>query len=307
MSEYLPLLISLLAFGTVAAAVIGLGRYFATQMQVQRRLPASSIGGSTSSNQLTANLHAFIARHFDEHRFGVDSTLRGKLRRELVKAGYFRTDALNHYIFARLAIVVVLPIIAYVILQFFLESAPWLIKFVVLLISLLLAILGPDAYIARRQRVMVDGYRAVFPDFLDLITVCVDAGLSLEASLERVTSEISKHNREFGLNLLMVGAETRAGRSTVEALESLADRLGLDEGRSLVLVLRQSIELGSDISEALHVFSDEMRGKRLLRAEEAANKLPVKMVLPTGLFIFPVILLVILLPLGVRFMTVVMK
>ena len=106
---------------------------------------------------------------------------------------------------------------------------------------------------------------------------------------------------------MMVTAEMRAGRSTVEALESLADRLGLDEARSLVLVLRQSVELGSDIGEALHVFSDEMRSKRLLRAEEAANKLPVKMTLPMGLFIFPVILLVVLLPIGIRLMTVVFK
>ena len=106
---------------------------------------------------------------------------------------------------------------------------------------------------------------------------------------------------------MMVTAEMRAGRSTVDALESFADRVGLDEARSLVLVLRQSVELGSDIGDALHVFSDEMREKRLLRAEEQANKLPVKMTLPMGLFIFPVILLVVLLPIMIRLGTVVFK
>ncbi len=137
--------------------------------------------------------------------------------------------------------------------------------------------------------------------------MCVDAGLSLEAALDRVTTEISRQNRELGLNLLILTTEMRAGRGTVEALESLAERLGLDEARSFVLVLRQSLEVGSDVSDALHVFSDEMRVKRLLRAEEAAAKLPVKMVLPLGAFIFPVILLVVLLPIMLRLITTVFR
>jgi tight adherence protein C len=83
--------------------------------------------------------------------------------------------------------------------------------------------------------------------------------------------------------------------------------LNLDEARSFVLVLRQSIELGSDVGDALRVFGDDMRDKRLLRAEESANKLPVKMMLPLGLFIFPVILLVVLLPIVIKLLTVVLR
>jgi tight adherence protein C len=103
----------------------------------------------------------------------------------------------------------------------------------------------------------------------------------------------------------MMSAEMRAGRSTVEALESFADRLHLDEAGSFVAMLRQSIELGSDIGDALRVFSDEMRDKRLLRAEEKANKLSVKMVIPLGLFIFPVVLLVTILPVMIKLMKVI--
>jgi tight adherence protein C len=263
--------------------------------------------GDFRGGQQTSRLQAFVARHFDERRFGVDSTLRGRLRRNLVRAGFFRSDALNYYIFARIALVIVLPLLAYVFTQLFLQNVPLLFRFLVLLIALVIAILGPDAYVSRRQRAMSERYRQVFPDFLDLLTVCVDAGLSLEAAIDRVTGHMSKQSREFGLNLMMVGAETRAGRTMVEALESLADRLGVDEAQSLVLVLRQSIDLGSDIAEALHVFSDEMRAKRLLRAEEIANKLPVKMTFPLGLFIFPVILLVVLLPVGIRLVTLVFR
>ena len=100
-----------------------------------------------------------------------------------------------------------------------------------------------------------------------------------------------------------MGAEMRAGRSFVDALGSMADRLIIPEARSLVALLRQSRELGSDIGDALRVFSDEMRDKRLLRAEEQANKLAVKMTIPLALFIFPVVLLVIMLPIAVRLLT----
>lgn len=93
----------------------------------------------------------------------------------------------------------------------------------------------------------------------------------------------------------------------MEALGSWAERLNLDEARSFVLVLRQSIELGSDVGDALRVFGDDMRDRRLLRAEESANKLPVKMMLPLGLFIFPVILLVVLLPIVIKLLTVVLR
>jgi tight adherence protein C len=126
----------------------------------------------------------------------------------------------------------------------------------------------------------------------------------LEVAFARLTSQMFKQSRELGMNLEMMGAEIRAGRSTIQALESLTDRLGLDEAASLTTILRQSIEFGSDVSDTLRVFSDEMREKRLLRAEEAANKLSVKMVLPLGVFIFPVVLMVIMLPVAIKLLSV---
>jgi tight adherence protein C len=306
MFEYLPYMIILLAFGAVAVTVIAIGQQLSAQAQLQRRLTAP-VQDAGAPGRRTMPLQGFITKHFDERRFGVDNTLRGKLRRELIRAGFFRSDALNYYIFSRMVTVLVLPSLAYAGAEYLLADQSWLFKLLLLVLAFLLAVAGPDVYLSRRQRTLSERYRALFPDFLDLLTVCVDAGLSLEAALDRITSEMSRQNRELGLNLLMMSAEMRAGRSTIEALDSLSDRLILDEARSLVLMLRQSIELGSDVNEALRVFSDELREKRLLRAEEKANKLPVKMVLPLGLFIFPVILGVVMLPIMIRLITVVFR
>ena len=304
MIEFIPVLVPVLSFATIAAVVFVVGHYLSSQVQMQRRLPSATQGNDIAAGQQFQALHAFMARRFDPKRFGVDSAGRDKLRRELVKAGYFRAYAVNYYVFARLAAVLVIPVVVYVITELLLTGSAAFLKIVLVLAAALIAVAAPDAYLARRQRQLALRYRQIFPDLLDLMVICVDAGLSLEAAFDRVRGEIFKQSRELGTNLEMMGAEMRAGRSTTEALESFAERLGLDEAASFNTMLRQSLELGSDIGDALRIFSEEMRDKRLLRAEEAANKLSVKMVLPLSLFIFPVVLLVVMLPVVIKLTTV---
>src|SRR5476649_2285196 len=124
MPDISSIIFILLTFGAVVGAVFGIGRYATVHAQVQRRLPASGIGGESFGAQQTSRLQAFIAKNFDERRFGVDNTMRGKLRRDLLRAEFFRSDALNIYIFSRLALVVVLPLLAYVLIQTFFSQAP---------------------------------------------------------------------------------------------------------------------------------------------------------------------------------------
>jgi tight adherence protein C len=304
MRALIPFLAAMLSFGAVAGIIFVFGQFLATQAQVQRRLPVSAGKTGVSADDRLSLLQAFVTRHFSERRFGVDATLRGKLRRELLRAGYFRDDALNFYLFFRMALPVVLPSAAYLIVLFFIDGAPWYLKFLVVCATLAVAVLGPDIYLDRRQRRLARQYRDLFPDFLDLLVVCIDAGLSLEAALERVTRQIIKQSRPLGLNLMIMASETRAGRNTIDALDTLADRLIIDEARSLVLVLRQSLQLGSDVGDTLGVFAEEMRDRRVLRAEENANKLPVKMTIPLALFIFPVVLIVVMFPIVIRVMKV---
>jgi tight adherence protein C len=302
-TDLLPMLIMVLAFIAVAAAVFVIGQVVAIQMRVRQRVAAHG-RDVEAAPRLTASFDALVSGFFDEKRFGVEGSVRAKLRRELVRAGFFRVDAINYYIFFRLAAVIALPVAAYLLAEQFLVNSEWYLKLGLVAAVMFLAVLGPDAYVARRTRKLQDGSRITFPDMLDLMVVCVDAGLSLEGALDRVSGEVMRQNRHLGTNLQLMGAETRAGRSTIDALASFADRVGLDEARSLVAMLRQSIELGTDVGDALRVFSDEMRDRRLLRAEERANQLPVKMVGPLGLCIFPVILALVLLPVLLRLMAV---
>jgi tight adherence protein C len=304
MIELTPILVPTLSFAAVATVVLVLGHYLSIQAQMQRRLPAQP----TPDMPVEQPLHgvdAFVVRHFGEARFGITAAVRDKLRRKLLDAGYFTRQAVSYYLFARVACLVVIPALVYVASELAAPRASPFLRLMLVSVALLIGAAAPDFYLVRRQRALAQRYRQVFPDLLDLLVVCVDAGLGLEAAFDRVTGEIAKRSRELGTHLEMMGAEIRAGRGTVDALDALADRLGLDEAASFVAMLRQSIELGSDIGDALRVFSDEMRDKRLLRAEEKANKLSVKMVIPLGLFIFPVVLLVTILPVMIKLMKVI--
>jgi tight adherence protein C len=160
--------------------------------------------------------------------------------------------------------------------------------------------IAPSMYIDRRIKARKAEHQAGFPDFMDLLVVCADAGLSMEASLERVGRELGDSYPSLTANIHMANLEIRAGRSMAEALEHLGDRLGLDEARSFATLIQQSAELGSSITEALRVYSDDMRHKRLSRAEEKAYSLPAKLSVPMMVCIFPVLFVVILLPVIVR-------
>jgi tight adherence protein C len=300
MTEWTPFLVAVLAFGTMSGIAFVVGQHYLRASHMQRRLPLPQAATADPGGEAASGIGRLVARHFDEKRFGVDDTLRGKLRVNLIRAGYFRKDAINFYVFWRITAVIALPIICYLIFRLLAPNAPFASVLVVVFIAATMGIVGPDAFVARRQRLLGREYRNVFPDFLDLLVVCIDAGLSLEAALARITGEMTRRHRYFGINLAIMAAETRAGRSFVDALATLADRLVIPEARSLVAVLRQGIELGSDIGEALRVFGDEIRDKRLLLAEERANTLSVKMIFPLGFFILPVVLMVVLIPVLIR-------
>jgi tight adherence protein C len=307
MTDAVPLLVAAMSFGCVAIVVFVVGRHLSSQATMQRRLPiptSTSGGGDLSATVVPNFFLAALAEKVDEKRFGIEGPIRSKLRRDLVRAGFFSDYAIRLYILSRLAVVLVLPTCIYVLAQIFFNEYGTYSKLAVTALSVLIAVLGPDAYIRRRQTNLQQEYRIAFPDLIDMLVVCTDAGLSLNGAFARIQPEVSKGSRALGMNLLLLGAEMRAGRSTADALGTFAERLNLDEARAFVLLLRQSVELGTDIGDALRVYSTEMRGKRLLRAEETANKLPVKMVIPLGAFLFPVILMLVLLPVILRLLAV---
>ena len=143
--------------------------------------------------------------------------------------------------------------------------------------------------------------KQTLPDALDLLLLCVEAGLGLNAAIQRVGEERCEGGPDpMGEELLIVGRELQVGRTRKDALRGLADRTGIDEVRALVAQLIQSERLGSSIGGALRSQADSLRTQRRLQAEEQANKTQIKLLFPLILFIFPSVMIVILMPAVLR-------
>jgi tight adherence protein C len=251
-----------------------------------------------SSLRAVQRLLDYTTKHYAANQEGANKVLR----RRMIQAGIFDTRAVALFFVTRVALALGLAITAFIALPLLLEqSAP--VFWLSVMLSALVGYLAPSFYVDKRISANRNEHRSGFPDFMDLLVVCADSGLSMEAALERVGRELGDSYPSLCANLHMANLEIRAGRTMTEALEHLCDRLGLDEARSFATLIQQSAELGSSITEALRVYSDDMRHKRLSRAEEKAYSLPAKLSLPMMICIFPVLFVVILLPVVVRLYT----
>lgn len=170
---------------------------------------------------------------------------------------------------------------------------------------LLLAVTGaavgymlPFLTVFRKARARVLEMRETLPDTLDLIVVCVEAGMGVDAALNRVGREQNSQNLALGEELLLATQEMQAGAPRKEALLRLADRVGIEEFKALVTFLTQTEEMGGSIARSLRVYAETMRDKRSQAAEEAARKTVIKLIFPLVLFILPAIFILLLGPPG---------
>jgi len=154
----------------------------------------------------------------------------------------------------------------------------------------------PDFWLTWRVRRRQHRLRRGLPDALDLLVICVEAGLGLDQALLKVAQELRITHRELSEEFQLVNLEMRVGRTRIEALRELGRRTGLDDIKSLVAMLVQTERFGTSIAQSLRVYSDDMRIKRRQRAEEMSAKTTVKMVPPLVFFIFPALMVVILGP-----------
>ncbi|WP_342163522.1 type II secretion system F family protein [Methylobacterium sp. SD21] len=287
------LLITLLAFAAGTLLALGAQRLVAQRDRVRRRFGALTMRGAPPA---AAERRPFL----DAGRFGLDDEAQRTLRAALIRAGYFDASAVATYTLARLAALVVLPLLGLAFGAVLLPVFGLTEKIALAAVLFAIAYVLPQSWVSRRQRMLEVRYRLTFPDFLDMLVVCINAGLSLEAALQRAAAELRGGDREFRANLDLMGSEMRAGKSTGEALKALANRLSIREAGAFAGLLQQTIELGTDLTQALTVFSDEMRDRRMSSAEERAAALPPKLTLPLGLLIFPVVLIVVLAPALIR-------
>jgi tight adherence protein C len=299
-AEFQPLLFGAMISLAAFLLLVLMARAMSARQIVRRRAKVAGLsGGSGLHARETGNAARIMAKLEPIFTPGRREDL-SRVRKQLVQAGFFSASAVVVFYVSRILLAVVLPISLLASTAMLPVEIPSILIMILAACHALLGLVLPPIFLDFRTRSMREKYRRSFPDFMDLLVVCIESGQSLPSALDRVGREMIESCPELGANLHLVNLELRAGSNITTALQNLHGRLGIEEVRSLAVLLKQSEELGASIAATLRVFSDEMRDKRLNRAETRANALPVKMTLPLGLFIFPVILLVILIPVIIR-------
>ena len=210
-----------------------------------------------------------------------------KLRQKLLAAGLRESSAVDTYFGIRL-----LGPIAAVLAGTFIRSN----TFMWILALMMAAYMAPDAWVGYRTRKRRERIRLGLPDALDLMVVCVDAGLAIDQALLRAGQELALSQQEISEEFIQINFEQRAGKPRIEAWQSMADRTKLDTVKSFVQMLAQTDRFGTPLVRALRVFADGLRQKRRQQAEELGAKTTVKLIFPLVLFIFPSIFIVLLGP-----------
>lgn len=235
-----------------------------------------------------------------------DAEVASDIRRRLSEAGIRNPRAVELFFALRILLALALGIGAILVLPLVftrLKVMPLtLIAMGVATIGYLLPGYVVSWLAARRKRLVIEG----FPDALDMLLVCVEAGLSLEASVQRVGREIREAHPVIAEEFRLVGNEMLAGKSRHDALRSLGERTGVADVRGLASLLIQSDQFGTSIAQALRVHASEMRATRILRAEERAHKIPVKLAFPLMFGLIPVVLIITLAPGILRIIDVLM-
>jgi tight adherence protein C len=208
----------------------------------------------------------------------------------MIRAGYRSPEALM----AMRGIKIICPIAALAGVYFF--GLYRINVFFIPVVALALGYLLPDMWLTWRVSVRQRKLRRALPDALDLLVICVEAGLGLDQALMKVSQDMRIAHPELSEELQFVNLEMRIGKTRIDALRELARRTGLDDIKALVAMLVQTERFGTSIAQSLRVYSDDMRLKRRQRAEEMSAKTSVKMVPALVFFIFPALMVVILGP-----------
>lgn len=293
------LLVLALVFTTGCLTFMALAPLFAHRVDLRHRLagtvaeppaPRTSLRVDATRSFWSRVVHAVEAR-------GVTLTdaKSGPVAERLVQAGFLQPHAPRVYMLARVGLTLLLPILGAAWMLTDAQVQP--LKLYLVIGGLAVAgLYAPGFYVGNRVKSRAKAILNGFPDTLDLMLVCVEAGLGIDACFTRVGHEVKRSHPLLAAQFAAVALELRAGRSRADALRGLVHRTGVPEIGSFVTLVIQSDRLGSSISQALKCYAIEMRESRKMRAEEKAHRLPVLISIPLVAFMLPTMIAVLILP-----------
>jgi tight adherence protein C len=293
-------------FALVAAGVYFVASAWAARQLSRRRLAedggysGQAVAAESLRSKQAESAWLKLVNGIEKAGLSLVDTKDEAVRQKLVAAGFTAPYAPRLYTLIRLVLVIAFPLTLLGIFWLIGSSPGMLMLYMTVSIAALLGLYLPSVFLAaradRRQREIING----FPDALDLMLVCVEAGLGLDSAFARVGMEMTTSHPRLAEQFGAVVLELRAGRGHEDALRRMADRAGADEIRAFATLLIQSTKLGSSIATTLRVYASEMRERRRMRAEEKAHRLPVLLSIPLVGCMLPVMIGVLMLPAAIR-------
>jgi|SRR5579859_1890373 len=282
----------ILAFSLVFVVLAGAGMLLFNRSAMPKRLstainPNAKQTGMLSSIQRSGFSVSSIVKQF-ERVLPRSQKEASVVQQRLIRAGY-RKDSTVKIFYGTKALV---PLLLVMVVFF----SGLFSGFMMYIAALGLGYLAPDFWLGNRIKKRQARIRRSLPDVLDLMVVCIEAGLSLDLAIVRTTQELSHAHPAISDELGIVVLEQRAGRQRTDAWKHLAERTDVDSLRNLVTVLVQSEQFGTSIAKTLRTHSDILRTQRMQKVEEQASKTTIKLIFPLVLFIFPSLFVVVLGP-----------
>jgi tight adherence protein C len=306
---YFPAVAAALAFGGIFLLAVGLYVFYVNQRRRQGLRAKIAQASSSSLIKRTAGKQESLGQALVGFlsslgkRGGVsekDAEGYSPMRIKFLRAGIRWPRAPFVFLGTKLFLLICFVLVFLILRVSVLELVDTRTTLAVIVALALVGYFIPDIWLAlrtvRRKRVLFEG----LPDALDLLVVCVEAGMGLDAAISRVAEELAVSNKPLCDELELYSLELRAGKTREGALRDLSSRMDLEDVRGLVTLLIQADRFGMSIAQSLRVFSDSFRTQRFQRAEELAAKLPVKLVIPMIVFIFPTLFIVIMGPTVIR-------
>jgi tight adherence protein C len=295
MNGSLNIVIEIIVFALVVAVALAGMRMAEAMLDVRRRLGASGemVTGAPGVMREDAPTNAFLKW---VQRATSDDKDKDKLARDLRMAGFAHPSASALFVVARFGLAIGLPL-GFILLEAVSAKPMTGIPLIIFAVALCgLGLIAPRAVVDNRCNARRTQLEQEFPDCLDLMVVCVEAGLGLEAAFIRVADDVVESHPRIAEEFNRMSDELRAGRSRADALRSLAERADVDAVKSFVALLIQTDSLGTSVGQTLKTYAAEMREHRFLRAEEKAMRVPVLMTIPLVACILPVIVTALMLP-----------
>ncbi|HEV7692023.1 MAG TPA: type II secretion system F family protein [Hyphomonadaceae bacterium] len=299
MQQYTPIIIALL-FGGAAIAFIwfGISDQFHEGARVARRLFGETrkvVGVASQRVERLVNDDNLL-RSFEKFLTPDNESRTNKIRMKLLLSGYRNPSAVRVYFAVKWSIAIAGFTLAAIVFILTMNPQQPVVPTISALMVIMLAFFATDMWIERKISYRRLAVERAFPDALDLLLVCVEAGHGMDQAFGRVAQEIHSAAPILAADMKLVVSQLRAGRDRERVMADFAWRTGLPDVASFVTTLRQADQFGVSVAEALRVYAAEMRNKRFMRAEEKANMMPVKLALGAILFTVPPTMLILVGP-----------